>query len=146
MSEPPLSRLHARLFATGATLFVLTGIAHTIGQFAPSEPGFAERAVISMMRATHAGDSGMSYWNILMDWGAMYGLMSFALGVALFAARRAGAAAPVLRALAAVAAFAAAGQAAISLLYRTPPPAFFMIPAAVVLAVVALGRSEHPAA
>ncbi len=146
MSEPPLSRLHARLYTAGATLFVLTGIAHTIGQFAPSRPGFAERAVISMMRSTHAGDSGMSYWNILMDWGAMYGLMSFALGVALFAARRAGGGAAVLRALAAVAAFAAAGQAAVSLLYRTPPPAFFMIPAAVVLGLVGFGRPSRSGA
>ncbi len=135
-----LTRMHSRLFVAGATLFVLTGIAHAVGQFAPSELGLGERALVAMMRATPAGSSSMTYWNILMDWGAMYGLMSLCFGLALFAVKRAGAEARVLRAFALVAAIAAAGQAAISLAYRTPPPVFLMAPAAVLFAIVAAGR------
>lgn len=131
-----MSRTRSRLYAIGATLFLLTGIAHTIGQFAPSELGIAERTLVAMMRATGAGGSSMSYWNILMDWGAMYGLMTFCFGLALFAVRLAGADARSLRAFAQVAALAAAGQAIVSLIYRTPPPVFFMVPAAVMFAIV----------
>jgi len=139
------TRTLSRFYSAGSMLFVLTGIAHTIGQFAPSKPGLGERALISMMRNTGAGGSSMTYWNILMDWGAMYGLMSFCFGLALFAVKRAGAEARVLRAIARVAVLAAAGQATISLLYRTPPPAIFMVPAAMCFAVVAIQAQEPDA-
>lgn len=146
MPNAPLSLTHTRLYTAGTLLFLLTGLAHTIGQFAPSRPGFAERAVQSMMRGASAGDSGMTYWNIMMDWGAMYGLMSLLFGVSLLVVRRAGADARVLRALSRVAMIAAAGQAIISLFYRTPPPVFFMAPAAAVFAMVGFRGLERPSA
>ena len=146
MSASELSRTHARLYLTGATLFILTGLAHTIGQFAPSRPGFAERAVQSMMRGATAGGSGMTYWNIMMDWGAMYGLMSLLFGISLVVVRRSGADGRVMRALARVAMFAAAGQAVISLFYRTPPPVFFMAPAAALFAIVGFRGRERSVA
>lgn len=136
-----LSRTQSRLYVAGASLFLLTGIAHTIGQFGPSDPGLAERTLETMMRATGAAGSSMSYWNILMVWGALYGLMTFCFGLALFAVKLAGSDAKSLRALAQVAALAAAGQAIVALAFHTPPPVFFMLPAAVVFAVVGAHRA-----
>jgi len=139
---PAMSRTRSRIYNAGATLFLLTGIAHMIGQFGPSDPGIAERTLEAMMRATGAGGSSMSYWNILMGWGAMYGLTTFCFGLALFGVKLAGADANSLRAFAQVAALAAAGQAIISLIYRTPPPVFFMLPAAVLFAIVGARKRQ----
>lgn len=130
-----------RLHLAGAILFLLTGIAHTIGQYAPGPPDRVVDGVTGMMRHARVAGSGFTLYDIMMCWGALYGAMSFVFGLhMLFVARAAGAALPVLRASARIGALAAVFQAVISLSYHTPPPAFFMLPAALLLGLAGYAR------
>ena len=134
-----MSKAASRLYTTGAVLFCLTGIAHTIGQFAPSTPDAGSAAVEASMKDWVIPGSTFTYWNIMQCWGALYGGMTFLFGLGLLLAVRAAGGEPrVRRNLAAVGALAAVLQAAVALAYATPPPAFFMAPAAAALGVAAL--------
>ena len=70
-----------RLHLVGAILFVLTGIAHLIGQYAPNDPDFVVDGVMAMMDRTHIAGSGFSLLDMMMCWGAIYGVMSLLFGV-----------------------------------------------------------------
>lgn len=124
-----------RTHTTAGILFLLTGIAHTIGQFAPSAPDPGSAAVVTAMKGFLIPRAGFTYWDVMQCWGALYGAMTFLFGVLLLAVGHwtdhdlRG-----HRATAGVGFVAAAAQAAIALLCRTPPPAYFMIPAAVLFA------------
>ena len=140
-----MSRAASRLYTTGAVLFCLTGIAHTIGQYAPSTPDAGSASVEQAMQAWVIPGTSFTYWNIMQCWGALYGAMTFLFGVLLLWLGRLGGAEPRLRrAGATVGVLAAAVQAAVALLYATPPPAFFMVPAMFALAATLV--SERRAA
>lgn len=123
-----------RLHLVGAILFILTGIAHLIGQYGPSDPDFVVDGVLAMMDRTHIAGSGFSLRDVMMCWGALYGVMSLLFGVnALATVRAAGGDIDVVRASARTAALAAVLQGIISLAYHTPPPAMLMLPAAMLM-------------
>ena len=123
-----------RLHLAGAILFVLTGIAHLIGQYAPSDPDFIVDGVMAMMDRTHIAGSGFSLLDVMNCWGGLYGVMSLLFGVhALVTVHAARGDLAVVRASARTAALAAVLQAIVSLAYHTPPPAFFMLPAAMLM-------------
>jgi hypothetical protein len=123
--------LQRRFVTGGGVMFVLTGIAHALGQFGPSQPSVAERATVAMMRATAV--SGMSYWDIFTGWGALYGWMSLAYGLLVLAVMRASREPAVARALARSGCIAALGQATVAIATHAYPPAVFMAPTALVL-------------
>lgn len=123
-----------RLHLVGAILFVLTGTAHLIGQYAPSDPDFVVDGVMALMDRTHIAGSGFSLRDMMMCWGALYGVMSLLFGVhALVTVHAARGDLAVVRASARTAALAAVLQAIVSLAYHTPPPALFMLPAAMLM-------------
>jgi hypothetical protein len=130
-----MSKVPGRLHATGGVLFILCGIAHTIGQFAPDP---SDAPIERTMRAYVVPGTSMNYWNIMQCWGALYGAMTILFGVVLLATvRAAGGDARVRRAAALAGAIAACAQVACVLVYATPPPAFFMIPAGALLLLAA---------
>ncbi len=140
MAKPALVRLTHTI---SAVLFVLTGIAHTVGQFAPSPPDPATVAVVNLMGTTRLTGAAFTWWQVLMCWGALYGAMSFLFGVhALAVSRACGGDLRVVRASAGVLALAAAAQSAIAIFYTTTPPAFFMIPAALLAAFAAFAPAR----
>ena|ERR1043166_1822990 len=133
-----MPRAAGRLHATGGILFIVTGAAHTLGQFTSgaSDPG--RRAVEKAMRDFSISGTSFTYWNVMQCWGVLYGGMTMLFGVLLLSAARSAPGHPrVRRVTAIVGALAAILQAGVSLVYRTPPPAFFMVPAAVVLVLAA---------
>ena len=130
-----MSKVPGRLHATGGVLFILCGIAHTIGQF--TSVG-STAPIEQSMRAAVVPGTSMTYLNVMQCWGALYGAMTILFGVVLLVLpRAAGGDARVRRAAAVTGAVAAIVQAACVLFYATPPPAFFMIPAAVLLLAAA---------
>jgi len=133
-----MSKAASRLHATGGILFLVTGAAHTLGQFTSgaSDPG--SRAVEEAMRKVAISGTSFTYWNVMQCWGALYGAMTMLFGALLLSASRSAPGDPrVRRATAIVGALAAILQAGVALVYRTPPPVFFMVPAAVVLVLAA---------
>ncbi len=138
-----MNKTATRTHTTAGILFLLTGIAHTIGQFAPStlDPGSA--AVEAAMKAHVIPGAGFTYWNIMQCWGALYGGMTFLFGALLLAVGHwTDHDARGHRVTAITGCIAAALQAAVALLCHTPPPAFFMIPCAILLAISAVkGRA-----
>ena len=138
-----MSKLPGRLHATGGVLFILCGIGHSLGQFSATKPGDGSVALEQSMRSTHIPDTPFTYWNVMQCWGALYGAMTILFGVLLLATAGE---ARVRRAAAWTGVVAAAVQAACSLYFGAYPPAFFMIPAAVVLLIVAVRPAPAPAA
>lgn len=137
MSVTILRRLHL----AGAILFVLTGIAHLIGQYAPSAPDVVVDGVMAMMARTHLAGSGFSLRDIMMCWGALYGVMSLLFGVnALTTVHAARGDIAVVRASARTAALAGVLQGIVSLAYHTPPPAVFMLPAAMIMGLAGFAK------
>ncbi|MCE9628290.1 MAG: hypothetical protein K8R56_10295 [Candidatus Eisenbacteria bacterium] len=127
-----------RTHTTAGILFLLTGIAHTIGQFAPSplDPGSA--AVEAAMKAHVIPHSSFTYWNIMTCWGALYGGMTFLFGALMLAVGH-WTAHDVRghRCTAITGCIAALLQGGVAVALATPPPAFFMFPAAALLAISA---------
>ncbi len=138
------SRSQLRWFHTiTAVLFVLCGVAHTIGQYGPNPADPATAALVATMKATHIADTSFTWWNVLMCWGALYGSMSVLLGAHALAVTHACAHDPrVVRASSRWLLPAAIAQAAIALFYAAPPPAFFMVPAAALAALAGLGSEK----
>ncbi|MCC6650126.1 MAG: hypothetical protein IT348_03140 [Candidatus Eisenbacteria bacterium] len=129
MLRPAQARL---LHTIAAVLFVLTGIAHAIGQYAPSAADPATDAIVRQLKTARLAGASFTWWQVLMCWGALYGAMSFLFGVHALAVTRSCAHDPrVVRSSARVLAVAAIAQSVVALFYTTAPPAFFMIPAAV---------------
>lgn len=128
-----LRHSHARLLHTvAAVIFVLTGIAHAIGQYTPGPTDPGTVAFVHQLTTTRLAGAPFTWWQVLMCWGALYGAMSLLLGVHALALTRACAHDPrVVRSSARVLAVAAIVQSAVAIFYTTTPPAFFMIPAAV---------------
>src|SRR5215468_8660561 len=105
-----MSKVPGRLQTTGGVLFILCGIAHTIGQFAP-DPHSAE--IAKRLRTFVVPGTMFNYWNVMQCWGALYGAMTIAFGVALLAVKRvSGGDARVIRATSWIGAVAAFVQAA----------------------------------
>ncbi len=130
-----------RLHLAGSILFVLTGVAHTIGEYSPSRPDFRADSVLALMRHTKLGGADFTLFDVMMGWGALYGAMSLLFGVqALATVGAARGDLAVIRASARVGMVAAILQSAVSLGYHTPPPLFFMIPAAILMAVAGFAR------
>ncbi|MBI5170092.1 MAG: hypothetical protein HZA61_11430 [Candidatus Eisenbacteria bacterium] len=126
-----------------ATLFVLTGVAHTIGQYTPGPTDPATVALVRTLNTTKLGDAPFTWWQVLMCWGAMYGAMSFAFGLHALAITRDCAYDPrVIRSSARFLLLAAVLQSVIALFYTTTPPAFFMIPAAVLTGLAAFAPAK----
>lgn len=138
-----LNKTATRTHTTGGILFLLAGIAHTIGQFAPSTPDPGSTAVETAMKQFVIPGADFTYWNIMQCWGALYGGMTFLFGALVLAVGHwtdhdlRG-----HRVTAITGAVAAALQATISLAFHTPSPAFFMIPCALLFVISAVkGRA-----
>lgn len=139
-----MSKASGRLHATGGSLFILAGITHGIGQFAPGPQDPGSAAVEKSMRGFVLPGTSFTYWNIMQCWGALYGGMTLLLGVLLLVAVRAAGGAPrVLRACTIVGASAAILQCIAAIAFDTLPPVFFMAPAALCfLLAVALSKRD----
>lgn len=138
---PTLAR---RLHLAGSIAFILTGVAHTIGQYAPGHPGFKADAVMALMRNTKLSGAGFTLFEMMMGWGALYGAMSLVFGLqALATVTAARGELAVVRASARVGMAAAILQSVVSLIYHTPPPLFFMIPAALLFGIAGFARPEE---
>ena len=140
-----MSKIPGRLYATGSVLFILCGFLHLIGQFTSRALDPGSLALERSMKAFVISGTAFTYWNIMQCWGALYGGMTIVFGVTLLAVVRASGDVRVRRTAARTGVVGALLQTVCTLYFRTPPPAFFMIPAGVVLLVVALWR-EQPAA
>lgn len=141
-----MSKVPGRLYATGGVLFILCGIAHSIGQFSPTPLDDATRALERTMRTSAIPGTPFTYWNIMQCWGALYGAMTILFGVLLLVSARAAAGGPSgRRATGTVGALAAAVQTVCAFYFNTIPPVFFMIPAALLLLVAAAWREPRVA-
>ena len=141
-----MSKVPGRLYVTGAVLFILCGIAHSIGQFTSTSFDPASADLERMMKTHVIPGTPFVYWNIMQCWGALYGAMTILFGVLLLVSLRASGGSPAVRRAAAITGvLAALAQAACSIYYKAIPPAFFMIPAAVLLLLAAMWR-ERPTA
>jgi hypothetical protein len=133
-----MSRASSRLHTTGGVLFVLTGIAHSIGQFTASAPDPASAAIEQSMRRLVIPGTTFTYWNIFQCWGLLYGGMTVLFGILLLVSARAAKGDPAVRHASALVGVAAALlQTVVSIVFKATPPAFFMIPAAIILALAA---------
>jgi len=133
-----MSKVPGRLHATGGVLFILCGIAHSIGQFSAVPLDHTASALEQTMRTSVIPGTTFTYWNVMQCWGALYGAMTLLMGVLLLAiARAAAGSASVRRATGIVGAIAAIAQAACSIYFKATPPAFFMVPAALLLLAAA---------
>jgi len=126
-----MSKVPGRLHATGGVLFILCGIAHTIGQYSSlSSVAPIERT----MRGTIIPGTTMNYLDVMQCWGAFYGAMTILIGAMLLVAPNAAGGSPrVRKPVALTGAIAAIVQAGCAIFYNAPPPAFFMVPAALLL-------------
>ena len=138
------TRSQLRWFHTSAaTLFVLTGIAHTIGQYTPGPRDPATVEFVRALTTTKLAGASFTWWQVMMCWGALYGAMSLLFGVhALVVTRECDYDPRVVRGSARVLAVAALAQAVVAIFYTTTPPAFFMIPAALLAALAAFGSEK----
>ncbi|MEQ1832251.1 MAG: hypothetical protein ABL977_04285 [Candidatus Eisenbacteria bacterium] len=138
-----MNKTATRTHTTGGILFLLTGVAHTIGQFAPLPMDPGSIAVESAMKGFVIPGQGFTYWNVMQCWGALYGGMTFLFGALLLAVGHWTDHDPRgHRVTALTGGIAAVLQAAVALACHTPPPAFFMIPAAILFAIsAAKGRA-----
>lgn len=126
-----------------ATLFVLTGVAHTIGQYTPGPTDPATVAFVRTLNTTKLTGTTFTWWNVLMCWGALYGAMTFVLGLHSLAITRDCAYDPrVIRSSARFLMLAAIVQSVVALFYGTPPPAFFMIPAGLLAGLAAFAPAK----
>src|SRR5262245_164619 len=120
-----MSKVPGILHVAGSVLFVLSGIAHFVGQFAP-DPHAAE--IAKRIRTFTVPGTPFNYWNVLQSWGALYGTMTLLFGVALLAARYTSGGDPrVIRATSLIGAIAALVQIVFAVIFRTPPPVIFMV-------------------
>ena len=137
-----MNKTATRTHTAGGILFLLTGIAHTIGQFAPDHSPLAVTAERTLRSYVISG-AGFSYWDILQSWGALYGAMTFLFGALLLAVGHWTAHEPrAHRVTATTGAITAAVQASLALAFHTPPPAFFMIPCVVLFTISAAKGRE----
>jgi hypothetical protein len=137
-----MNKTATRTHTTGGILFLLTGIAHSIGQFSADHSPLAATAE-QTLRSYIIPDAGFSYWDILQSWGALYGAMTFLFGALLLAIGHWTAHEPrAHRVTATAGAITAAVQATLSLAFHTPPPAFFMIPCVVLFTISAVKGRE----
>ena len=126
-----MSKVPGRLHATGGVLFILCGIAHTIGQYSSIS---SVAPIEKTMRGSIIPGTTMNYLGVMQCWGALYGAMTILIGVMLLVApNAAGGSARVRKPVALTGAIAAIVQTACALFYNAPPPAFFMIPAVLLL-------------
>lgn len=126
-----------RTHTTAGILFLLTGIAHIIGQFAP-DPSPLARTAEASMRGWVIPGAGFSYWDVMMCWGALYGATTFLFGALMLAVGHWTAHDPRgHRVTAITGCIAAVAQSVLAIAFHATPPAFFMIPAAILLAVSA---------
>ena len=141
-----MSKVPGVLHIAGSVLFILCGIAHSIGQFAP-DPHSAE--IARRIRTFTVPGTPFNYWNVMQVWGALYGAMTLLFGVVLLACARASAGDPrVIRATSLIGAIAALVQFVFAVFYKTTPPVFFMIPAGALFLLAARWPEppERPAA
>ena len=130
-----MSKVPGRLQVTGGVLFVLCGVAHAIGQFAP-DPHRAE--IAKRLRTFIIPGTSYNYWNVMQCWGALYGAMTILFGVVLVIGHRTTGGDPrVRRATSLVGAIAAGVQFVFAIGYGTLPPIYFMIPAGLLLLLAA---------
>jgi hypothetical protein len=112
-----MSKVPGRLHAAGGVLFILCGIAHSIGQFSSiSNSGPIERT----MRASVVPGTTMNYLNIMQCWGALYGAMTILFGVMLLATVRSSAGDARVRRAAAMTGVLAAIVQSVCVLCTTP--------------------------
>jgi hypothetical protein len=138
-----LNKTATRTHTAAGILFLLTGIAHTVGQFGSSPADAGSLAVESAMKGHVIPGTSFTYWNIMTCWGALYGGMTFLFGALMLAVGHWTDHAPRgHRATAITGCIAAILQSAVALACQAPPPAFFMIPAALLLAVSAWAARE----
>jgi hypothetical protein len=141
-----MSKVPGRLHTTGGVLFILCGIAHTIGQFSSLPLDDTGRTLESAMRSSTIPGTPFTYWNIMQCWGALYGAMTILFGVMLLACLRASGGHPRVRRVTAVTgAIGAAVQSAGSWYFNAYPPIFFMVPAGALLLMAAFWPERRPA-
>jgi hypothetical protein len=112
------------LYIAGTVFWLLTGIAHLIGQFATGPGDLTMRTVTSLMHGTTVDKaSGLNLYEVLECWGLYYGLMNLLMAVLNVAVLRSiGRDAGSLRTMAAANAFAGFVLLVASAVYRFPPP------------------------
>lgn len=122
-----MSRVPGVLHYTGSVLFILCGVAHTIGQFAP-DPHAAE--IAKRIKTFTIPGTSYNYWDVMRGWGAGYGAMTLFFGVVLLVSRRMSGNDPrMIRATSLIGALAALAQFVFAVAYKTAPPLYFMVPA-----------------
>ena len=137
-----MRKLATRTHTTGGILFLLTGVAHSIGQFT-LDPSPLAKSAEATLRGYVIPGAGFNYWDAVQCWGALYGGMTFLFGALLLAIGHWTAHEPrAHRVTATMGTIAALVQGVVALAFHAPPPAFFMFPAAVVLAISAVKGRE----
>ena len=122
-----MSKVPRVLHAAGSVLFILCGIAHSIGQFAPDPHG---EEIGKRIRTFLIPGTSFNYWDVMQCWGAGYGAMTLLFGVLLLASRRVSGGDPrMIRTTSLIGALAALAQFAFAVAYKTTPPVYFMVPA-----------------
>ena len=141
-----MSKVPGRLHATGGVLFILCGIAHTIGQFSSIPLSEAASSLERTMKTSIIPGTPFTYWNVMQCWGALYGAMTILFGVMLLACLRASGGNPRVRRVTGITgAIAAAVQSASSWYFNAYPPMFFMIPVGALLLMAAFWAERQPA-
>ena len=122
-----MSKVPGVLHAAGSVLFILCGIAHTIGQFAPDPHG---EEIGKRIRTFLIPGTSFNYWDVMQCWGGGYGAMTLLFGVLLLATRRVSGGDPrMIRTTSLIGAIAALAQLGFSVAYKTSAPVYFMVPA-----------------
>ena len=136
--------MRARAFYIAGTVFwLLTGIAHLIGQFGTGPGDFTMRTVTAMMHATTVDRaSGLDLYEVLECWGLYYGLLNLLMALMNVAVLRSiGREAAGLRTMAGANALAGLVLLVASAFYRFPPP---IICNALITISFALARWNSP--
>ena len=113
-----------RFYIAGTVSWLLTGIAHLLGQFATGRGDLTMRTVTALMRGTTVDKaSGLDLYEVLECWGLYYGLMNLLMALLNVAVLRSiGRQAGGLRTMAGANALAGLVLLAASAFYRFPPP------------------------
>jgi hypothetical protein len=116
-----------RWYLFGSLLWLLTGIAHGVGQFVAGTDA-PYRSVTAVMKGYAIVPGRFTLFDFMQEMGVWVSVLcAFVAVVGFVTARVSGEDPPVLRALALVNVFGGAALSAISFAYGFPPPAIFFL-------------------